>query len=197
VGEFLPGADPLHKITIVPRGRALGLTLSLPKEDKYGHAKWYFENRLAIMMGGRVAELLEFNEVTTGATQDIEHASAIARKMVCEWGMSEKMGPIAYGKRDEAIFLGRDLAMQRDFSEATAVDIDAEVRKLIDAAVDKAREILGANRELLNVLAGHLLDREVLTGEEVKRLVRGEGLEPLKPKPGAESAPGGIIDRSA
>jgi len=189
VAEFLPGADPVHKITIVPRGMALGLTQSLPKEDKYLHPGWYWENQLALLMGGRVAELLEFAQATTGAANDIERASAIARKMVCEWGMSVKMGPLAYGKHDEAVFLGRDLAMQRDYSEATAVKIDEETRRFVDEAVAKARGILEEHRELLDTLAQHLLDREVLTGEDVKRLVRGEELGPVPARPDAESAP--------
>ncbi len=182
VAEFLPNADPVHKITIIPRGQALGLTQSLPKEDKHLHPQWYMENQIALLLGGRVAELLEFNMATTGASNDIERATAIARKMVCAWGMSEKLGTLAYGRHEEAVFLGRDFNAQRDYSEAIAIEIDREVRAIVDRGLATARAILEGNRVLLDTVAQHLLDREVLTGEDIKRLVRGELLLP-------ESAP--------
>jgi len=172
VAAFLPNADPLHKVTIVPRGLALGLTQQLPEEDRYLHAKSYLDDELVVLMGGRLAEQVVFGEdhVTTGAGNDLERATELARKMVCEWGMSH-MGPLTFGKREEAIFLGKEFARHQDYSEATAVEIDNEIKRLIDGGYRRAQEIITTNRVVLDRIAEALLEREVLEGEEVYRMV--------------------------
>jgi cell division protease FtsH len=186
VAAFLPGHDPLHKVTIIPRGRALGVTMQLPTEDKYTYAKTYITNQLAILMGGRVAEELTQADITTGAGNDIERATAMARRMVCEWGMSE-LGPLAYGEGDEPVFLGRDFAQRATYSEETAQKIDAEVRRLVREGHEKAREILTGHREVLDRIAAELLERESLDGGEIYRIIEemtGERLRPVEvPKP--------------
>ncbi len=136
-----PGADPLHKVTIIPRGMALGLTMQLPLDDKHSYNKNYLEVQLAILMGGRIAEEVFLNHLTTGAGNDIERATDLARKMVCEWGMSE-LGPMSFGKKEEQIFLGREISQHRDYSEDTAIRIDEQVRKLVTAAYDRARKVI-------------------------------------------------------
>ena len=138
----LPTCDPVHQITIIPRGRALGLTMQLPVDEKYTHARGYLLDRIAILFGGRVAEQLVFNEITTGAGNDIERASELARKMVCEWGMSDELGPLAYGKKEEHIFLGREIAQHRDYSEQTAQRSDAAVKQTIDEAHHQVTRLL-------------------------------------------------------
>src|SRR5207302_4245979 len=148
VATMTPGADPLHKVTIIPRGMALGVTMQLPIDDKHTYTRDYLETRLAIMMGGRVAEELFLKTMTTGAGNDIEQASDLARKMVCEFGMS-KLGPLTFGKKEEQIFLGREIAQHRDFSENTAQEIDKEVRRFVDAGYNSAVEILQNNRDAL------------------------------------------------
>ena len=172
VAAFLPNADPLHKVTIVPRGLALGLTQQLPEEDRYLHAKSYLDDELVVLMGGRLAEQVVFGDdhVTTGAGNDLERATELARKMVCEWGMSH-MGPLTFGKREEAIFLGKEFARHQDYSEATAVEIDNEIKRLIDGGYRRAQEIITTNRVVLDRIAEALLEREVLEGEEVYRMV--------------------------
>jgi cell division protease FtsH len=170
VAAMLPAADPLHKVTIIPRGRALGLTQQLPIEDKYSYSKRYLESLLAVMMGGRIAEEIFLNEITTGAGNDIERATGMARKMVCEWGMSE-LGPVTYGKKEEAIFLGREFAQHQDFSEATAVEIDKEVRRILDKAYKAAHELINANKNSLDRIARKLLERETLDGWEVNEIL--------------------------
>ena len=182
VAAFIPGADPLHKVTIIPRGMALGVTMQLPEDDKYTYSKDFLEARIAIMMGGRVSEELFMNHMTTGAGDDIERATELARKMVCEWGMSE-LGPIAYGKKEEQIFLGREIAQHRDFSEHTAIRIDEEVRIIVQRGYDRTRKILTDNRETLVRVAETLLEREVLDGHEIKLLIEGKEL----PTPAAPS----------
>jgi cell division protease FtsH len=147
VARLLPGADPIHKVTIIPRGRALGLTMQLPVDEKYTHARGYLLDRIAILFGGRVAEKLVFDEITTGAGNDIERASELARKMVCEWGMSDELGPLAYGKKEEHIFLGREIAQHRDYSEQTAQRIDAAVKQIIVEANDKVTRLLAAEAD--------------------------------------------------
>ncbi|MGZ7032404.1 MAG: ATP-dependent zinc metalloprotease FtsH, partial [Thermoanaerobaculia bacterium] len=182
VAAILPAADPLHKVTIIPRGRALGLTQQLPTEDKYSYSKRYLEAMLAVLMGGRIAEEVFLQEITTGAGNDIERASAMARRMVCEWGMSD-LGPVTFGKKEEAIFLGREFAQHQDFSEATAVEIDREVRRILDKAYVTAKEIITTNKGSLDRIARKLLERETLEGWEVNEILREEtGNDYLKMK---------------
>jgi cell division protease FtsH len=154
-------SDPLHKVTIIPRGMALGVTMQLPLDDKHTYTREYLETRLAIMMGGRLAEELFLGTMTTGAGNDIEQASELARKMVCEFGMSG-LGPITFGKKEEQIFLGREISQHRDFSEDTAIKIDSEVRRLVDESYNAAKGILENNRPVLSAIAAALLEREVL-----------------------------------
>jgi cell division protease FtsH len=180
VAAKTPGADPVHKVTIIPRGMALGLTMQLPTDDKHSYTKDHLEGMLAVLMGGRTAEELFLGHITTGAGNDIERATDIARNMVCEWGMSD-LGPLAFGKKEEAIFLGREIAQHRDFSEATAVDIDKEVKRIVSGAYDKARNILDTNRDVLERIAQALLEREVLDANEVRMLIEGTPL-PEKPR---------------
>jgi cell division protease FtsH len=180
VAAMTPGADPVHKVTIIPRGMALGLTMQLPEADKHTYTKEYLEGMLAVLMGGRTAEELFLGHITTGAGNDIERATDIARNMVCEWGMSE-MGPLAYGKKEEAIFLGREIAQHRDFSEDTALHIDKEVKRIVNDAYGKAHALLSDHRETLEKVALALLEREVLDATEVKLLMEGKPL-PEKPR---------------
>ena len=171
VARLLPGADPIHKVTIIPRGRALGLTMQLPVDEKYTHARGYLLDRIAILFGGRVAEQLVFNEITTGAGNDIERASELARKMVCEWGMSDELGPLAYGKKEEHIFLGREIAQHRDYSEQTAQRIDAAVKQIIVEANDKVTRLLEENRDILKAIAAELLERETIVLEDIDTII--------------------------
>jgi len=196
VAAFLPGHDPLHKVTIIPRGRALGVTMQLPTEDKYTYTRNYVTNQLAILMGGRVAEELTQSDITTGAGNDIERATAMARRMVCEWGMSE-LGPLAYGDGDEPVFLGRDFAQRANYSDETAQKIDAEIRRLVREGHEKAKGILTEHRPVLDRIAAELLERESLDGAEIYRIIEemtGQKLRPAElPKPpetghGAETA---------
>jgi len=173
VAAMLPAADPLHKVTIIPRGRALGLTQQLPVEDKYSYSKRYLEAMLAVLMGGRIAEEVFVGEITTGAGNDIERATNMARRMVCEWGMSE-LGPATFGKKEEAIFLGREFAQHQDYSEATAIEIDKEVRRILDKAYKAAHEIINANKASLDRIARKLLERETLDGSEVNEIILEE-----------------------
>lgn len=179
VAKYIPESDPVHKVTIIPRGRALGVTTSLPIDEKHTYSKKYLEALIAMLFGGRVAERIIFNEFTTGAGNDIERASNIARKMVCEWGMSEKMGPIAYGAKEEELFLGREITKHRDFSEETGRMIDEEVKKIISTAEKRTTNILTDNIDKLHALANALLEREILDSEEIDKVLRGEQLPPL------------------
>ena len=172
-------ADPLHKVTIIPRGMALGVTMQLPIDDKHTYTKEYLETRLAIMMGGRVAEEIFLQQMTTGAGNDIEQASDLARRMVCEFGMSS-LGPITFGKKDEQIFLGREINQHRDFSEETAKQIDKEVRQLVDAGYQGATLILSNNKEVMHRMSAALLEREVLDANEIKMIIEGRELPPIK-----------------
>ncbi|MDZ4722355.1 MAG: ATP-dependent zinc metalloprotease FtsH [candidate division Zixibacteria bacterium] len=167
VAKFLPKADPIHKVTIIPRGMALGVTQSLPVDERHTHSKDYLEALLAVFMGGRVAEVLVFNQLDTGAGNDLERATKLARKMVCNWGMSEKLGPVTFGKTEEHIFLGREIQQRADFSEATAVLIDGEIRSLVEAAEATATRILRAQIDMLHKLAAALLEKEILDSREV------------------------------
>lgn len=174
VASRIPGADPIHKVTIIPRGRALGVTMQLPIDEKHGYAKDYIEGRLAILMGGRAAEQLIFNEMTTGAGNDIEQATEIARKMVCEWGMSDVLGPMTFGRKGEEIFLGREIQRHRDYSESTARMIDEEVVRIIRRAQSTAEEVLKDNVQILHNLAQALLEHETIDGKEVLRILEGK-----------------------
>ncbi len=171
VALILPGTDPVHKITIIPRGQALGLTQQLPTSDKYTHARSYLLNNLRIFLGGRAAEEIIFHEITTGAGNDIERASELARKMVCEWGMSDKLGPLTFGKKEEQIFLGREISQHRDYSEDTAIKIDNEVMNMMQAAHEDVTALLTENRPTLEILAKELLDRETLAEEDIAKIM--------------------------
>jgi cell division protease FtsH len=188
VAAMVPYADPIHKVTIIPRGMALGVTMQLPLDDKHNYSKDYLESRLAIMMGGRVAEEIFLNHITTGAGNDIEQATELSRRMVCEFGMSD-MGPLAYGKNQQEIFLGRDLATQRDFSEDTAIKIDQEVKKFVMNGYQRAKDAIDGNREALVRIAEALLVREVLDASEVKLLLEGKVLpeKAVRPEPPSET----------
>ena len=179
VARMLPEADPVHKVTIIPRGRALGVTSYLPIDEKHTYSKEYLESVITYALGGRAAEKLIFNHYTTGAGNDIEKATSIARKMVCEWGMSDKLGPLSYGAKEEEIFLGREIQRHKDYSERTAIDIDEEVRAIVTAAMQDAEKILTKNIELLHTLSKELLEREILDGDEIDKLIKGEELPPV------------------
>jgi len=180
VARMLPEADPVHKVTIIPRGRALGVTSYLPIDEKHTYSKEYLESIITYALGGRAAEKIVFNHFTTGAGNDIEKATNIARKMVCEWGMSEKLGPLSYGAKEEEIFLGREIQKHRDYSEKTAVEIDEEIRGIVSVAMERAEKILNDHIELLHKLAEELLEREILDADEIDKIIRGEELQPLK-----------------
>jgi cell division protease FtsH len=173
----LPAADPLHKVTIIPRGRALGVTMQIPEEDTYNYTKEYMEASLAILLAGKAAEEIFLGSCTTGASNDLERVSERARKMVCEWGMSEEMGPLTFGKKEEQIFLGREIAQHQDYSEETAIQIDREVKKLVLEGDKVARTILEGQREELIRLAEALLEYETLNFEEVGLLMKGEKIQ--------------------
>ncbi len=179
VAARLPGSDPVHKVTIIPRGMALGVTMQLPIDDRHNYTKEYLKTDLAILMGGRLAEELFLNQMSTGAGNDIERATEMARKMVCEWGMSD-LGPLTFGKKEEQIFLGREISQHRDYSEDTAIKIDNEVRKLVNQGYETAKNILEGSRDTLQKIAAALLEREVLDASEVMLLVEGKGLPPIK-----------------
>jgi cell division protease FtsH len=211
VAMLQPGADPVHKVTIIPRGMALGVTQQLPLDDRYTYSRDYLMTQLATMFGGRVAEELVFGQMTTGAGDDIEKATELARKMVCQWGMSQELGPMTFGRREEQVFLGRDIAHHKDYSEHTAIEIDREVRRIVDQAFQRARKLLSDNIPLLHAVSERLLEKEVLDGSEVAEMVKaytegrpfpadrpaesGGGAKPgaapatEKPKPAGEEAP--------
>ncbi|MEC7919129.1 MAG: ATP-dependent zinc metalloprotease FtsH [Candidatus Neomarinimicrobiota bacterium] len=174
VAIFSPEADPVHKVTIIPRGRALGVTMQLPLDEKHGYSKTYILSRLAVMMGGRSAEEIIFNEITTGASNDIERATSIARRMVCEWGMSDTMGPMSFGKKNEEIFLGREIQSHRDYSEKTAQKIDHEVVSIIKNAQQTSHKILKDNIDLLHLMAEQLLEHETIDEQDIKLLIAGK-----------------------
>lgn len=178
IAWLLEDTDPLHKVTIIPRGRALGLTMQLPTDDKYTHSKTYLHNTICILYGGRIAEQIIFDEITTGAGNDIERASGMARKMVCEWGMSDDLGPLTYGKKEEQIFLGKEIGQTRDFSEETARKIDQAVRKIIDNAVETVTGLLEKNKDILTRMAEELLEKETIVLDDIEALI--EELRPGK-----------------
>ncbi len=180
VAAKLPNSDPLHKVTIIPRGMALGVTMQLPETDQHSYSRSYLETRIAILMGGRIAEELFLDEVTTGAGNDIERATELARKMVCEFGMSD-LGPLTFGKKEEQIFLGREINQHRDYSEDTAIKIDQQVERLITDGYNSAKNVLTTNRDTLIRVAEALLEREVLDAAEMKLLIEGKDLPPRPP----------------
>jgi cell division protease FtsH len=175
VARLTPGADPVHKVTIIPRGMALGVTQQVPVDDRHTWTKGYILDRLTIMFGGRVAEELVIGHMTTGAGDDIEKATELARRMVCEWGMSERLGPMTFGKKEEQIFLGRDFTQTKDYSEQTAIEIDAEIRRIIADAYERAKLLLQTNLEVLHKIAEMLLEKEVLDGTEIDEIIKNFG----------------------
>jgi cell division protease FtsH len=172
VAKLTPGTDPLHKVSIIPRGRALGVTQQLPIDDKYTYSKDYLLKALSVFLGGRAAEEIALNHMTTGAGNDLERATDLARKMVTEWGMSEKLGPLTFGKKDEQIFLGREIARHKDYSEKTAIDIDEEVKKIVIDAYNTSKNLLTANRDILETFAKALLEKETMDGPEIDALIQ-------------------------
>ncbi len=190
VAALMPHADPLHKVTIIPRGMALGVTMQLPETDKHNYTRDYLATRLAVMMGGRIAEEIFLDQMSTGAGSDIEQASDMARKMVCEWGMSN-LGPLAFGKKEEQIFLGREISQHRDFSEETAREIDAEVRRFINTGYEQAKKVIENNRDIVTRIAEALLEREVLDANELKLIIEGKPL-PARVPPPAKSGDEGV-----
>ncbi len=186
VAAMMKHADPLHKVTIIPRGMALGVTMQLPTDDKHNYSRDHLEADLAVLMGGRIAEELYLSQMTTGASNDIERATEMARRMVCEWGMSD-LGPLTFGKKEEQIFLGREIAQHRDFSEDTAIRIDQEVRRLVMLGYERARDILTQHGDILHRLAAALLEREVLDAQEIKAIIEGRELPPVQSSSGSNS----------
>jgi cell division protease FtsH len=172
VAKLTPGTDPIHKVSIIPRGRALGVTQQLPIDDKYTYSQDYLMKALAILLGGRAAEELALKHTTTGAGNDLERATELARKMVTEWGMSEKLGPLTFGKKDEQIFLGREIARHKDYSEKTAIDIDEEVKRIVFEAYNAAKKLLTENQDFLDAFAKALLDKETMDGPEIDALIQ-------------------------
>jgi len=191
VARLLPNTDPVHKVTIIPRGRALGITQQLPTEDRHLLTREYTLNQVTILLGGRLAEELIFNEQTTGAGSDIEQATGIARKMVCEWGMSNHIGPLSFGKKEEAIFLGREIAQHQDYSEQTAVEIDKEVKRIVMECYQKGKRLIEDHIHILRQLAESLLEHEVLDGSQIDRIIFGEPSAPVEAgvEPGPEVLP--------
>jgi len=178
VAKLLPGSDPIHKVSIIPRGRALGVTMQLPIEDKHSYTKESLLDRIAVLMGGRAAEEIVFSTMTTGAGNDIERATDMARKMVCEWGMSDRLGPVSFGKKDEQIFLGREMATQKNYSEATAVEIDTEIRRIVDDNYSRVKQMIADNIESLHRIANALIVKENLSGAEVEAIMKNEAPAP-------------------
>jgi cell division protease FtsH len=176
VAKSLTGMDPIHKVTIIPRGMALGITQALPIDERRTYSKTYCLNQLAFMLGGRASEKIILGDLSTGAGNDIEKATKLARKMVCEWGMSGKLGPLSYGEKQEEIFLGREIGMHRDYSEETAREIDMEVKRIVEEAETLAETIVKKNRSKLKILAKMLLEKEILSGDEVDKILQGKEL---------------------
>ncbi len=193
VAALVPHTDPIHKVSIIPRGMTLGVTQQLPVDDRHNYSQEYLKGQICVLMGGRAAEEILLDQLTTGAGNDIEKATDLARKMVCEWGMSDHMGPLTFGKKEEQIFLGREIAQHQDYSEDTAEQIDKEVRLIVTSAYEKARKLLESRRDILKKIALALLEREVLDGDQISVLIRGEKLpeyRPVRPKlPRPQAAP--------
>jgi len=186
--KLLPKADPVHKVSIIPRGRALGVTMQLPGEDRYGYSRSFLETNLVVLLGGRVAEEVIFDDITTGAGNDIERATKMARKMVCEWGMSEAIGPLNIGEQGEEVFIGREWAQSRNFSDETARLVDAEVKRIMDTARSTARQLLEDNIDLLHKIAESLLERETISGADIDLLIEGKPLPPQEDTNGKDTA---------
>ncbi|HAS54938.1 MAG TPA: cell division protein FtsH, partial [Nitrospiraceae bacterium] len=176
VARLIPGTDPVHKVSIIPRGMALGVTLQLPTADRYSYDREHLLNNIAILRGGRAAEEIALQHMTTGAGNDLERATTLARKMVCEWGMSDAMGPLSYGKKEEAIFLGREIAQHRDYSESTAVEIDREVKRIVMDNFDRSKSLITERIDTLHALAKALLEKETLEASEIDALI---GIAPV------------------
>jgi cell division protease FtsH len=193
---LLPHADPIHKVTIIPRGMALGLTQQLPVDEKHNYSRNYLNDMIAILLGGRIAEELTTGNITTGAGNDLERATDLARKMVCEWGMSDAMGPLTFGKKEEQIFLGREIAQHTDYSEDTALRIDAEVKRIVMDAYSNSTELLTKFKKELLDIADALLAREVLDADQVMKLARGERLEDTSAPVSATRPDEGTRDRA-
>ena len=195
--RLLPGSDPVHKVTIIPRGRALGVTMQLPEEDRHGYSRSYLKNNLVVLLGGRVAEELIFDDITTGASNDIERVTRMARKMVCEWGMSEAVGTLSIGETGEEVFIGREWVQNKNFSEDTARLVDSEVKRIVEEAHARCRKLLQDNEETLHRIARALLDRETITGDDLDLLMENKELPPLdiNGKPLKSSRPGGPQNR--
>jgi cell division protease FtsH len=174
VAKLIPGTDPVHKVSIIPRGMALGVTLQLPTADRYSYDREHLLNNIAILLGGRAAEEIALKHMTTGAGNDLERASALARKMVTEWGMSDRLGPLTYGKKEEQIFLGREIAQHRDYSEHTAVAIDEEVKRIVTENYERAKRLISERRETLDALTKALLEKETLDAPEIEAIVNGQ-----------------------
>jgi len=172
VAKLTPGTDPIHKVSIIPRGRALGVTQQLPIDDKYTYSQDYLMKALSVLLGGRAAEEIALKHTTTGAGNDLERATELARKMVTEWGMSEKLGPLTFGKKDEQIFLGREIARHKDYSEKTAVDIDEEVKRIVIEAYNTSKNLLTENQDLLEAFAKALLEKETMDRAEIDSLIK-------------------------
>lgn len=190
VARNIPGTDPIHKVTIIPRGRALGVTQQLPLDDRHTYSKDYLLAQIAVLMGGRAAEEIFLEHMTTGAGNDIERATELARKMTCEWGMSEKLGPLTYGQKEEQIFLGKELSRHRDYSEQTAISIDSEISGVVTKSYEKARKIIEDNKDAMTRIAEALLERETLNAREIDGLIEGKPLPPLEEKkPPTEEKP--------
>jgi cell division protease FtsH len=189
VARLIPGTDPVHKVTIIPRGMALGLTQQVPIDDRHTYTAEFLTNNLAILFGGRAAEELVLGHMTTGAGNDIEKATELARKMVCEWGMSQRLGPMTFGKKEEQIFLGRDFTQLQDYSEGTAQEIDKEVRRFIGDAYERAKALLHGHMPALHRMAEVLLEKEVLDGPEIDDIIANHrGKETLGPAPSVTAA---------
>jgi cell division protease FtsH len=178
--KLLPGSDPVHKVTIIPRGRALGVTMQLPEEDRHGYSRTFLRNNLVVLLGGRVAEELIFDDITTGASNDIERVTRMARKMVCEWGMSEVVGTLAIGETGEEIFIGREWVQNKHYSDDTARIVDTEVKSIVEDARSRCRVLLQDNLEMLHRIAGALLERETLNGDELDLLMDDKELPPME-----------------
>ena len=190
VAKMVPEADPVHKVTIIPRGRALGVTTYLPIDEKHTYSREYLLAMITYALGGRAAERIIFGKYTTGAGNDIEKATTIARKMVCEWGMSDKLGPLTWGENEQEIFLGREITKHRNYSEKTAIEIDEEIRGIVLKCMTRAEEIINEHRDALDRLASALLEREILDAEEIRKSIKGEELPPfVRPNGNGKSQP--------
>lgn len=187
VARMLPEADPIHKVTIIPRGRALGVTQQLPLDDRHTYSKQYLEGQIAVLMGGRAAEELFLKQHTTGAGNDIQRATELSRRMVCEWGMSEVLGPLTFGQKEEQIFLGKEFARHRDYSEQTAILVDSEIRRIVTQNYERARKLIDANQEAVVRIAEALLERETLDAKEIELLIQGQPLPALPKAPQARA----------